>query len=157
MPNHTIEEILAASQKPRSRLTSLLRRAQQRASWTEQLRAVLPKTNAEHYVVANIRDHLLTIHATSASWATRLRFLVPEVLQSLSQLQDFSQVEEIRVRATLQEELPLISEDQGRGSLGTPLADVLLDLAEDTDHTELKKAILKLAAHGTERQKTPRS
>ena len=157
MPKHTIEELLAAHEKPRSRLARLLQRAHQRASSTEQLRAVLPKAEAGHYIVANIRNHKLTIHASSASWATRFRFLAPDILQSLRQLEDFSEVEEIRVRATRQEELHPIPEDQVRDPLSPPLAEVLLDLAEETDHAELKKAILKLAAHGTDAQKNYRN
>ena len=40
------------------------------------------------------------MHASSAAWATRLRFRIPELLPELRRLEDFSKVEEIRIRAT---------------------------------------------------------
>lgn len=71
-----------------------------RASWTSQFRALLPPEEAPRFEVANIRGQLLTVHASSAAWATRLRFRVPELLPVLRRLEDFSNVERIRIRAT---------------------------------------------------------
>ena len=71
-----------------------------RASWTNQFRALLPREEAPRFEVANIRGPSLLIHASSAAWATRLRFRIPELLPVLRRLEDFSKVEHIHVRAT---------------------------------------------------------
>ena len=75
-------------------------RTERRAAWTSQLRALLPAEEAPWFEVANIRGQRLTVHATSAAWATRLRFRLPELLPLLRRLEDFSNVEDIRVRTT---------------------------------------------------------
>ena len=71
-----------------------------RASWTNQFRALLPQEEAPRFEVANISGPNLTVHASSAAWATRLRFRIPELLPVLRRLEDFSKVEHIRIRAT---------------------------------------------------------
>lgn len=94
----TIDQILRRGQPRRSALRRLVARAQDRAAWTAQLRALLPADEAGHYVVANIKGDRLVIHAESASWATRLQFRIPELLGGLNALEDFAQVREILVR-----------------------------------------------------------
>ncbi len=71
-----------------------------RASWTNQFRALLPREQAPRFEVANISGPNLIVHASSAAWATRLRFRIPELLPVLRRLTDFSKVEHIRIRAT---------------------------------------------------------
>lgn len=93
-----IKEILQNRQSKRSPLGQLIDRADRQQAWTNQLRALLPAEEAIRYRVANISDGRLTIHAESASWATRLRFQGPELLSALRQLEDFAHVREIRVR-----------------------------------------------------------
>ena len=75
-------------------------RTQQRAAWTDQFRALLPPDEAPRFEVANISGGRLTVHATSAAWATRLRFRLPELLPTLRRLADFSGVEQVSIRAT---------------------------------------------------------
>ncbi len=77
-----------------------MNRAELRASWTDQFRALLPPEEAQRFEVANIRSNRLTVHASSAAWATRLRFRVPELLPALRRLADFANVEEVSIRAT---------------------------------------------------------
>lgn len=98
MAQHTVGELLEGRHRPRNALDRLINRAALRESWTEQLRAVLPPSIAPHCRVADIRGDRLTIHVSDSSWATRLRFALPEVEKALGSLQDFVGVEEIRVR-----------------------------------------------------------
>ena len=48
--------------------------------------------------VANVRDQVLTVHINNAAWATRLRFLIPDLLQSLNRLADFTAIDEVRLK-----------------------------------------------------------
>ncbi len=98
MPLANIDQILKDRQSRRSTLGRLVTSAEERAAWTGQLRALLPADEAGHYAVASIRAGRLTIHAKSASWATRLRFRAPELLPLLQALQDFAEVRDIHVR-----------------------------------------------------------
>ena len=85
---------------PRNALERLVKRAALRESWTEQLRAVLPESIAPHCRVADIRNGRLTILVADSSWATRLRFELPETKKALRSLGDFAEVTDIRIRAT---------------------------------------------------------
>ena len=104
MPARNIDEILSNRHARRSssayQLAKLLTRTERRTSWTGQLRALLPPEEAPHFEVASIQGQRLTVHASSAAWATRLRFRVPDLLPALRRLEDFSNVEEVGIRAT---------------------------------------------------------
>ena len=110
MPARKIEQILSNRHSRQSsashRLATLVNRSEERSSWTSQFRALLPPGEAARFEVANIRGEHLTVHATSAAWATRLRFRVPELLPLLRRLNDFSKVEHIHIRATHQPTKP---------------------------------------------------
>ena len=103
MPVRNIDEILNNRHSRRNsaanQLGRLVNRTELRASWTDQFRALLPPEEATRFEVANIHGKRLTVHASSAAWATRLRFRVPELLPALRGLADFSSVEEVSIRA----------------------------------------------------------
>ena len=127
-----------------------MKRADSREAWTRQLRALLPSEQAEHFEVANVRGRRLVVHASNASWATRLQFKVPELLQKLRVLQDFAAIDEVRIRATRQSGSPTTSLEDAVHSARPPspsAREALLALADDCDYGELKSAILRLAQH----------
>ena len=103
MPVRNIDEILDNRYSRRNsaahQLGRLVSRTEQRAAWTDQFRALLPPEEAPRFEVASIRGERLTVHASSAAWATRLRFRLPELLPALRRLADFSNVEEVSIRA----------------------------------------------------------
>ncbi|MYE13802.1 MAG: DUF721 domain-containing protein [Gammaproteobacteria bacterium] len=98
MSMRTIEQILRDRQRRLPGVGRLVAELDARQSLTDQLRAVLREEEAAHYAVARLDGALLVVLARSASWATRFRFRVPELLPRLRRLKDFAAVEEIRVR-----------------------------------------------------------
>ena len=150
MSRRKIDDLLADGHARRSALQRLVARAEDRESWTRQLRALLPSAQAAHYDVANLRHDRLVVHASNASWATRLKFQVPHLLPKLRQLRDFANVESVRIRATRQTDPSTMSvEDACRPAPrpSPPPRDALLALADDCNYEELKHAILRLAQH----------
>lgn len=131
-------------------LRKLISHVSQQARWTEVLRSVLPEDQAQHFSVANIRGQRMTIHASNASWATRLRFDAPKLLSKLHDLQDFSRISEIRIRA-LPNNVDEASVQRHEGvdptRPGPPPEAPLLELADHTEYLELRQAILRLARH----------
>jgi len=111
------------------------------------LRALLPHDLASECRVANVRDQVLTVHINNAAWATRLRFLVPGLIESLRRLADFTSVDEIRLKVVPVADVasPAHGTEKRRPPDGVPL----LELASSVDHADLRGAILRLAAHGT--------
>ena len=76
----SFKEILAS--KP-GMFGKMLQTAEQVQYLTKHLHAYLEPTLAEHSRVANFRAGCLVIAVDAAVWATRLRYLFPEILSKL--------------------------------------------------------------------------
>jgi len=93
-----IDHLLSERHQRFTPLQRLLRHAADQEAWTAGLRAVLPQPLRSQCHVYDVRGGSLHVSCRSAAAATRLRFLVPELLTSLRTLQDFSRVHEIRIK-----------------------------------------------------------
>ena len=109
------------------------------------MRALLPQDLASECRVANVRDQVLTVHINNAAWATRLRFLVPGLIESLRRLTDFTSVDEIRLKVV--PVAGIAPSAHGTEERRPPDGVPLLELASRIDDAGLKEAILRLAAH----------
>ncbi|NJN53154.1 MAG: DUF721 domain-containing protein, partial [Gammaproteobacteria bacterium] len=146
-----IDQLLSVGQRPHSTFGRLLGHASLRDAWTAQLRAFLPADLSSACEVANVRDHLLAVHIQNAAWATRFRFLIPELIPRLNLLADFADVREIQIKVS-----PTIGPASSSGASGThrpadrapPAADVLTAFADSLEYGPLKSAILRLARQG---------
>jgi hypothetical protein len=67
----------------RGGLRTLTQSAQQHARLAERLRALLPDAAAPHLVGVVDGDDELTVYVDSPAWATRLRFLLPDLQRRL--------------------------------------------------------------------------
>jgi len=146
LANRTIHSLLATGRSQPSALARLLGHASRQDAWTAQLRALLPQELASECRVGNVRDQILTVHINSAAWATRFRFVAPDVLGALRQLSDFADIAEIRVKvvavaAPSTRAIP--SDVELKPAARLPL----IELASRVDCEELRGAILRLAAH----------
>jgi len=141
-----IDTLLSSGHPPSSALARLINRASQQDAWTDQLRALLPQDLASECRVANVRDQVLTVHINNAAWATRLRFLIPGLLENLVRLADFTAVNDIRLKV-----VPVasksISAAEAAQEIRPPDRAPLLELANGIDDAGLRYAILRLAAH----------
>ncbi len=109
------------------------------------MRALLPQDLASQCRVANVRDRSLTVHIDNAAWATRLRFLIPELIESLGRLADFATVNEIRLKV-VPAATDATSPPEGAWTTRPPDRTSLLELANHVDHADLRDVILRLAA-----------
>ena len=89
----------------------------------------------------------MTVHVEDSASATRLRFEAPEILQKLNVLQDFVGVKSLNIRITPSTKL---AENNPKNIRQLPRRDILTDLASDIEDDELRKSLLKLAAHGNQ-------
>lgn len=128
-------------------MARLLNQASARDAWTAQLRAFLPGELGSSCQVANVRDHLMAVHICNAAWATRFRFLIPDLLPRLNQLADFAAVREIRIRVAPVADLASAHHAHAV-ERAPPDAEVLSALADTLEYGDLKDAILRLARHG---------
>ncbi|SUZ80620.1 uncharacterized protein METZ01_LOCUS33474 [marine metagenome] len=135
------------SDTAKSPLYKLLHRALDQEHKTKVLRSILPRDMASQFEVASVRGNKLTIHAKNASWATRLRFDTPRLLNQLCDLQEFSQIQEIQIRSVSSLEASPAEQSVSK-TLSTPTSEPLDELADRTEQGELKRALRNLAQHG---------
>lgn len=100
MPTRKIEDLLSEHHRRFSPLQRLLSRSASQKQWTAELRALLP-TPLQHQVeVSDIKGPNAYLLCQSAAAATRLRFLLPELLGQLRGLQSFSEVDDFRIKVS---------------------------------------------------------
>ena len=80
-----INQLLATGTVP-----DLIAHARQLQSLSTALRRCLPADAAPHVQVVRWSDGQVTVQADSTAWATRLRYLSPQLLRQLQQLPEFT-------------------------------------------------------------------
>lgn len=62
------------------------------------LKKLLPASLCDHCQVLNIQKNLLIVETDHATWNTRLRYLTPELLDTLKQHEEFKNLSSIHCR-----------------------------------------------------------
>jgi hypothetical protein len=100
MSGRKIVDLLQERHRGFSPLQKLLRQSGNQASWTAQFGAVLPDKLARDCRVIDVRGSLVVVVCSNAGAATRLRFMAPELLDTLRQLADFRGASTLQIRVT---------------------------------------------------------
>jgi len=129
-------------------LATLITRTKYLRRLTQIFRSYLDTDLAPHCYIGNIEGSALTIMVDGPGWATKLRFLAPDLLRNLTQgYQIFSGITQIKVKVltnmgeptvTVIHAGPQMNQENGRG---------IETLARGIDDPELQKALQKLARH----------
>lgn len=104
----------------------------------------LPEPLRAHCKIANLRQQHLIIHVDSSIWANQLRYLLPDLL---AQWQQQVEITTVKIKIALNYHIsyeikrPLLPSAQSR--------ELLLQTAENTNHSKLKQVLLDLAARTT--------
>ena len=134
-------EVLA--DRRHSDLRALLQRVIDLRRLQEQVARLLPTDIAAHCRVANLRDGILVLLASSPAWATRLRCCVQGLLEPLNNERPAPSIRSIRINVS-------IPEGNDTGSPGRPMtlsagnAKLLQAAAADADPL-LRIALLRLS------------
>jgi len=83
---------------PNSRIGRLIGKARELEKLTGLFRATLDTELAKHCTVGNFDGTQLSLVAESASWATQLRFSIPDIIKTLKVQPEFKNLSKIRVR-----------------------------------------------------------
>jgi len=123
----------------------LQRRADEQARLLEKVRSLLPPPVDSHCVCADLTENGLVLVADAPVWATRLRFLVPRVAESLPGLPAKTPV---HVKVLPTEGLPKRPRDDRKLQLSARNAGLLRQLAQDILDPELSRALKRLSLRG---------
>jgi len=96
--SHKIEDLLDEDHRRFSPLQRLLKTASNQKQWTAEFCALLDPALHNEVQVTNIRGPILYVLCHNAAVATRLRFLLADLLPQLRQLQSFRGVTETKIR-----------------------------------------------------------
>jgi len=100
MSKWKIDDLLHECHRGYSPLQKLLRQAGNQATWTSQLRAILPQQLARDCQVMDVRGPIIVVVCGNAGNATRLRFMAPELIEQLRQLADFRTASTLQIKVS---------------------------------------------------------
>ena len=120
------------------------------AALEQRLLARLPAPLRAHCRLGRVRDNTLIIIVDSAAWATRLRFLTPQLVKQFSR-DDSVTVNKLEVRIQPQNE-PVSNPPPGRSParLSAENAALITSLARSVDDEKLSRALQRLAGRRRE-------
>ena len=107
----------------------------------------------KHTRVANWRDGRLIIEIDSASWATDIRYSLPELLRKLKTEKELADLKFIEWYIQPQEAAAQKSTSRKPAPLSTENSQLLIEAATHTPNEKLKRALLALANHTADSRK----
>jgi len=136
-----ISEFLKNKRYP---LAGLCNKANSILEINNKLKKCLDPSLHDHFELANIKADIATILVDSSTWATRLRYNIPAILDALNNKLNFGSIKTVRIKVkkitptntSLQRE-PI--------SLSKNSAQILADVANNFKDTELRECLLKLS------------
>lgn len=143
MTKPLIKQLLASESANR-----LLTRVRQLQSLSNTLHDCLPADLVQHTQVVRWENGRLTVQTDSAAWATRLRYLTPQLLRCLRQSPTFAEARhiELRVAPLAASTAPAVQ----RAYLSPHSASIIDANADSIADPLLRAALKRLARHGEE-------
>lgn len=133
--------------RPDSVLSKLLEHARQIEALDQALKGCLEPPLNRHCQVANLTSSRLVLHVRSPIWATRLRYIVPDLLACLRKFGGLTLRCQVQLRVRYPEigvAAPAVSR---RLQLSAKSAAVIRNAALSIDNPELKSALLRVSYH----------
>lgn len=125
--------------------SNLVKHARELNSLNLQLQRHLPASLGKHCQLANYRSNTMIIQSESAAWASKLRYLLPQLRRELSQYPVFSGLKDIHIRVAA-----TVTESREKPSpprLSNQSALLLEQAAASISDPDLGKALAQLARH----------
>lgn len=133
---------------PTALLGAIKNKAAQLSHLNSLLHAQLETSLTQCCRVANFRENILIIEINSSAWATRLRYLIPELLQKLRREKEFHRLQEIKWYIR-----PAESEYKKKPTKSIKLSEgsskLIAETAEHISNPMLQTALKKLTSHIT--------
>ena len=128
-------------------MAALIQRAKQLNVLNRWLQNRLPEAVRQHVRVVNLAGDTLVLAADNPAWASRLRCLVPELLQPLNNEHGTTGLHRIRVRVAIPQH-SIEPRRPPRPAISEGSAAYLKNVANHTDDPDLKSVLLRLSSRG---------
>lgn len=137
----TASRHLAAASGP---LLPILQHCKTLQRATDLVHPCLPASIRPHCAIANYREGVLILTASSPAWAAKIRYQLPELRKALIKNNELGKITDIIVR-TNPHPTATPARPARRAALSQDSAHVLRSLAAHTEHVELSQALSRLA------------
>lgn len=130
-------------QQPTELLSSIIHKAQQLNSLTKILHQFLESDCTPYCRVANYANEILVIEINNATWATQIRYRIPELLGKLKQMEPLHDLK--KIEWYIQPVVSSVPDNKQSLSLTKENQVLLQETAESIPTKSLKSALLRLA------------
>lgn len=146
-PRYNTMESAAGLLRKAGVLQPLMQKAHSLARLDQRVGALLPASIKGHCRVANMRDTALVLLVDSAAWATRLRYLAPDLCRQL-QAGELPHLTRVEVRISPPQTQAQPKSPARRLRLHAEAAAAIADAAQAIEDPLLKAALRRLSRHG---------
>ncbi|MEY3219378.1 MAG: hypothetical protein RIT27_735 [Pseudomonadota bacterium] len=133
--------------RPRGALAQMMAHSRYLLRLQTWLMQQLPPPLENQVRVANFRDKTLFLHVENGAVASRLKFLVPDLLKKLQQAKTFPQTDCIEVRVRHLDVGNGLDLEKKPPNYSEHAAEILESEANITKYEPLQAALLRLASH----------
>ncbi len=109
-----------------------------------KIKACLPDNLKEHIQVGSFNKSCLSLSTTDAVWASQMRYLIPELRDSLRQ-KGFYNLRSIKVMVIEQQSAESKKKKKRTKPISEAARSIILSESEDCSHEPLKEALKALA------------
>ena len=131
--------------RTRSSLQALGKRIKEHGDLLERVRRHLPAPVAPHCVAVVPAGKRIALYADSPAWASRLRYLIPDLLDALAS--ETPGIAEIRTRILLEDQRSRSSRSRQIRRLSIENGQLMLQTADSLSDPALSSAFRRLASH----------
>jgi hypothetical protein len=127
-----------------SALEQIVQRGKQLRRFSSLIQEKLGPELESHCRVANIRNNTLVLVVASTSWATRLRYQIPGLLQRFQLDERLSSITDIQIRVS-PENTPRETKQPRRATMSADAAYCIRQCADSVSDEQLSGALTRLA------------
>ena len=136
-----ISELLHDKRYP---MADLCKKANSIQEVDHKLKKYLDPSLHNHFELANIKKDSAILLVSSSTWATRLRYNIPAILNALNNQLNFTSIKTVRIK--VKTIIPdNITKPNKPMSLSKNSSQLLIDVANNFTDPELRSCILKLS------------
>lgn len=110
----------------------------------QKLKKCLDPSLHHHFQLANIKTDSVIILVNSSTWATRLRYNIPAILNALNNQLDFTSINTVRIKVKTKNSETL-TKPRRQISLSNSSAQILRDVADNFSDPDLRECFIKLS------------
>jgi hypothetical protein len=129
-----------------NQLSKLVSQSREVSRLNAILQDCLPATLVAHCQVANHQDQKLVLTASSSAYASKLRYLIPEIKQQFKEQLNITAA--IHIKVAVMNTTHSSPQPSRRLTMTPEAAKVIAETAVDINDTKLQAALLRLARHG---------